>query len=378
VNRLLTLLLSLSWSCPVFAQALSQPVPPSPPKLDDIRKDMGIPSIGTDLRGQRDTTGYASRAEQMSRLVELSAAPPEPETFDPLPAPGVAAVICPHDDYLYAGRVYRRVLPLVTAKTVLLVGVFHRYRAFGEHDRLVFDPYRAWRTPDGDVKVSDLRERLLAALPREDFIQDAGMHDAEHSLEALVFWLHHARPDLEIVPVIVPAASFERLETLADHLGAAVAGEMKERGWTLGRDLAIAISTDGVHYGPDFRHVPFGDGGIDAYEKATAVDRSLLTGALRGRVTTAKIRDLYETFVDPTQPDQYRLTWCGRFAVPFGLLLLERLAGAEGAEGHAAAYATSVGAPELPIRELGLGPTAPANLYHFVGYPAAAFTTRSR
>jgi len=38
------------------------------------------------------------------------------------------------------------------------------------------------------------------------------------------------------------------------------------------------------------------------------------------------------------------------------------------------AYATSVGTPELPVREAGLAATAPANLYHFVGYPAAAFT----
>jgi hypothetical protein len=41
--------------------------------------------------------------------------------------------------------------------------------------------------------------------------------------------------------------------------------------------------------------------------------------------------------------------------------------------GKPVAYATSVGAPELRLRDAGLGETAPANLYHFVGYPAAVW-----
>jgi len=139
-------------------QAVSQPAPARPPTLAEVRADMNIPSADLTMRGQRDSVGFASRAVQMDRVWALAATPPEPESFGPLPAPGVAGVICPHDDYLYAGRVYRRVLPLVTARTVVLVGVFHRYRRFGERDRLVFDPYRTWRTPDGPVPVAGLRE----------------------------------------------------------------------------------------------------------------------------------------------------------------------------------------------------------------------------
>jgi len=363
-------------ACPAaFGQALLQPPPTSPPTLEQVRADMNIPSLSLDLRGQRDSVGFASRTEQMARAWELSATPPAPDSFGPLPAPGVAAVICPHDDYLYAGRIYRRVLPLVTARTVVLVGVFHRYRRFGEHDRLVFDPFKAWRAPDGPVPVSRLREDLLSRLPKEDFVQDEAMHDSEHSLEALAYWLRHLRPDLEIVPIIVPAARLERFEALADHLGGALADAMRTRGWRLGPDVAIAISTDGVHYGPDFKHVPYGQGGISAYQKATANDHALLKGPLSGALTSAKVRELYATFVNPANPDEYRLTWCGRFAVPFGLLLLERVArGAGTPVGHPVAYATSVGWPELPLRDVGLGATAPANLYHFVSYPAVAFT----
>ncbi len=361
---------------PLFAQAVSAPPQAAPPSLEEVRRAMGIPSRDG-VRGQQDAVGFASKPEQMARVWELSAVPPAPERLGEPPVPGAAAVICPHDDYLYAGRVYRQVLPLVTARTVVLVGVFHKYRRFGAHDRLVFDPYRAWRSPDGDVPVSPLREDLLAALPKDDVIQDAAMHDSEHSLEALAFWLRHARPDLEIVPIIVPAASFDRLSELAAHLGQALAESMKKRGWRLGRDVAIAISTDGVHYGPDFKFVPYGDGGVDAYVRATDKDRSLLRGPLAGPVTPEKVRQLFAEFVNPEKPDEYRLTWCGRFSVPLGLLLLEKTAAALGAGvpvGHPVAYATSVGSPELQVRDVGLGATAPANLYHFVSYPAAAFT----
>ena len=46
--------------------------------------------------------------------------------------------------------------------------------------------------------------------------------------------------------------------------------------------------------------------------------------------------------------------------------------------GHPVAYATSVGWPALPVQDLGIGATAPASLYHFVGYPAVAFTLGDR
>src|SRR5262249_34927071 len=154
-------------------------------------------------------------------------------------APGVAAVICPHDDFSFAGRVYRRVMPLVTARTVVVMGVFHGYRRFGEHDRVVFDSYRAWTAPDGQVPVSPLRDALLKRLPHAEWVQDSAAHDSEHSLEPLVCWLRHVQPDLEIVPIIVPASHFDRLSELADHLGAALAAEMEARHWKLGRDVAI-------------------------------------------------------------------------------------------------------------------------------------------
>ncbi len=337
---------------------------------------MAVPS-GHSVRGRIDSTGYALHAWQMAKVWELSSSPPPPDSLAPLPVPGVAAVVCPHDDFSFAGRIYRRVIPLITARTVVLIGVFHRYRRFGEHDRLIFDSYQAWSAPDGPVPVSSLREALLGRLRREDWAQDSVAHDAEHSLEPLVIWLRHARPDLEIVPIIVPAAHFDRLEQLGDHLASALEAELKARHWRLGRDVAIAISADAIHYGPDFKQVAFGEGGLDAYHQAVAKDHELMTGPLQGPLTIEKIRSLYGTFVEPEHPDDYRWTWCGRFSVPLGLLTLERIAcGVGGAVGYPVAYATSVGWPEVGLREIGMAPTAPCNLYHFVGYPGVAFTIR--
>ncbi len=368
----LALLILLAAAGPGRAQAGSPPE--ARPAADSIRHEMVWPSHG-DVRGRIDSTGYALRAPAMAKVWELSATPPAPDSLGPAPAPGVAGVLCPHDDFSLAGRVYRRVLPLVTARTVVLIGVFHAYRRFGEHDRLVFDPYATWTAPDGPVPVSPLRDALLARLPREDWTQDSVAHDAEHSLEPLVCWLRHIRPDVEIVPIIVPASKFERLQELADHLGGALLDEMRARGWALGRDVAVAISADGIHYGPDFSQLAFGAGGVSAYQQATAKDRGLLTGPLSGAITADKARTLFATFVDPDRPDQYRWTWCGRFSVPRGLLTLARLARDEGGvTGRPVAYATSVGWPTLPLGEFGMRPTAPVSLYHFVGYPGAAFT----
>jgi AmmeMemoRadiSam system protein B len=359
----------------VLAQAMVYPEGERAPTLEETRAGMGIASTER-LRGQRDTVGYASTAEQMQKTWDLSAEGPVPDRLGPSPAPGVIGALAPHDDYLYAGRVYRTVLPLVTAKTVILIGVFHQYRKYRVRDRIVFDPYEAWRAPDGPVAISGIREELLAAMPPDDASRDAAAHDAEHSIEAEVYWLRHANPSVEIVPILAPAARFERLEEIAARLGDALAASMKKREWKLGKDVAIVISADAVHYGPDFHHVPFGDGGVEAYTKATARDRELLTGPIAGPESVEKIRAIYGTFVDPAAPDTYRVSWCGRFSIPFGMLALRQTAKALGLGaplGMPLAYATSVGAPELHVREVGLGETAPANLYHFVGFPAAVW-----
>jgi AmmeMemoRadiSam system protein B len=279
---------------------------------------------------------------------------------------------------VYAARVDRRIYPLVTAKTVIVVGVFHRYRRFGAHDQMVFDGYKRWRAPDGEIAVSPLRDELVAALPKDEAVKDSVAHDSEHSVEAIAYFLKHARADVEIVPVLIPAASFARLSAMAGHLGGALATVMKRRKLTLGRDVAIIISTDGTHYGDDFQYAPFGSGGVAAFAKAMAQDRALIETTLAGALSLDKAQKFFAAVVNPDKPDEYRMPWCGRFSVPFGLMFLAETAKRLGVPAPRAVplmLGVSVDTPELKVRDVGVAPTAPANLYHFVTQPGVAFVT---
>ncbi len=343
----------------------------SPPSPEAVRQAMGVPSRG-DLRGQQDAVGFAVTKEQMEAVARFAASPPAPPGFG-LPARGeVVGAVCPHDDYFYAARTYRKALEPIQARTVVVLGVFHKWRAFGIRDRLIFDPYRAWRTPDGEVPVSSLREALLSRLPEGDWIREAAPHDAEHSVEPIVFWLRHENPAVEILPILVPTMGFERMQGLAGLLAGAMREVLAERGLRLGRDVQVVVSSDAVHYGRDFDYAPFGDGGAEAYLLARAQDRRLMREYLSGKVTEKKARGLFEKLVDPRDPGRYRIPWCGRFTVPFGMLLLREMAGKGGLRAVPAAYATSVDGPE-PDWPQGPGRTAPAHLHHFVGQPAVWF-----
>jgi MEMO1 family protein len=345
------------------------------PTLEEVRKDMGAPSKG-DVRGQRDTVGYAAKPDAMARVWELSAQGPMPQGFGTQVQPGVLGVIGPHDDYVYAARTYRQVFPLVTAKHVVVIGVFHGYRRFEARNQLVFDSYRAWSSPDGEIPVSPLRDQLISVLPKDMVAQDNAAHDGEHSVEGIAYFLKHARPDVEIIPILVPAASFERLSQLADTLSGALTAAMKQRGWQLGRAVSIVISADGTHYGEDFKFTPYGAGGEKALEKAVEDDRKLMRETLGGLFNAEKARAFFATVVDPANPDQYRRTWCGRFSVTLGAMLITETArkmGLGATQVVPLALGVSTDKPELEVRDLGIGPTAPANLNHFVTHPALAF-----
>jgi hypothetical protein len=115
--------------------------------------------------------------------------------------------------------------------------------------------------------------------------------------------------------------------------------------------------------------------------KACEQERSILCGPLAGPLSVEKLRLFFTTCVNSEKPDEYRHTWCGRFSVPFGLLLLSETSKALGSPvpiGIPIAFGTSIGSPELPVRELGMGATAQANLYHFVGYPGVVYVLDSK
>ena len=155
---------------------------------------------------------------------------------------------------------------------------------------------------------------------------------------------------------------------------------MERHGWRLGRDLAIVVSSDAVHYGDDFDHAPFGTDAA-AYQQAVARDLELVRHHLEGGLDPERLAGLLGELVAADDVRQYRIPWCGRFSIPFGLELLRKVAAASGAGapvGTLLRYGTSLSEPELPVakatRDGGLGYTAPSNLHHWVGYAAVGFT----
>ncbi len=345
----------------------------------------GIKSDG-DRRGQMDIIGFASTAEQMnevmrqcSKLAKPAAASLSEKTGWKEDAPLIAAV-CPHDDYYYAGRFYSLLLPHIRAKTVILFGVFHKARIFKMRDRLVFGSFRYWHGPYGPVRVSPLRGEILQLLPKDDFVVDNDMQSAEHSVEAIVPFLQAYNKNVEIISILVPYMDWPTLDRLSGDVSRAVAEVIKKKKLKLGRDVAFICSTDAVHYGDagwgGRNFAPFGSG-PDGHEQAAARDMQIIESCLLGRLTAGNLEKYLYTCVDSTDVSRYLVTWCGRFSVPFGLkVAMETTSIIEKGvlTGTLLGYGTSVSEQSLDLELLpGMGPTAPNNFHHFVGYAAIGY-----
>jgi MEMO1 family protein len=382
---------TLTLSAAVFLTIVGTPAihaeaPSPPPTRAEIEDSMGLRSEGDVVRGQRDATGFVVTADQAEDVIstairlEQDAILQRDETLGLSPEHGYIGGVCPHDDHLYAARAYVHLTERITAPRVVLIGVFHAARLWDLENVLVFDEFENWHGPWGPVRVDPLRDDLIAGLGEDSFVIDNAMHCREHSLEAIVPFLQRRNPEVSIIPILVPYASWDRLSELADELSTVLADVMDENGWQLGRDLAIVVSSDAVHYGPDFDHAPFGTDAT-GYQKAVDRDERLAQEYLAGTLEADKLSRFEYALVDREDVRSYKLPWCGRFSIPFGLELLRDLADKTGLatpEGHFLRYATSLSEPQLPVSQetidAGLGTTAPSNLHHWVGYATVGFS----
>ena len=325
-------------------------------------------------RGIADPVGFAQSARQMDAIVERIVAR----------KPGIArdaawrSVIAPHDDYAYASAMYPLALANVKAPTVIIFGVAHKARTLGLENRIVFDSFTHWRGPYGAIEVSPLRETILGALDPDFFIVHDEMQSIEHSVEAKLPWLQHYRRDVRHVPILVPAMPHERMREIAPAIARAIAGATRGLAW--GRDFAIVISTDAVHYGDEgWGGRNFARYGVDdsGYRAAVAHDRAIMDECFAGALAAEKARLFSSHTVREDDWREYKWTWCGRYSVPFGMLVsheLQRELDAPPLEGKVLGYATSIDMPHVKVDDLdGMGVTAPANMRHWVGYAAVGY-----
>jgi MEMO1 family protein len=376
--RLVLVVVLLLVSAPVARAA-------DPAAVKELLASAGIPPSGN-RRGQMDVVGFASTAAQMDAVLaqcDSLAAPrlAEIRASGILPADAaIAAGVCPHDDYYYAGRFYSLLLPHVRARTVIVFGVFHKARLFDSRDQLVFDSYAEWHGPYGPVKVSPIRDAILDRLPREDFVVDNDMQMVEHSVEAIVPFLQAYNRDVEIVSILVPHMNWETIDRLAEDLAETIAALARERGLRLGRDICLISSCDAVHYGDSgWGGKNYADLGTDArgYQAAVDRDRGLAEDYLSGPVEPSRLRGFLYRCVKPEDVTEYAIPWCGRFSVPLGLSVSSRLTErleSRPLTGDLLDYGTSVSEASLDVDGLdGMGVTAPNNLHHWVGYAAIAY-----
>jgi AmmeMemoRadiSam system protein B len=321
--------------------------------------------------------GYAATPEHLEAVVAQSARHPVPEIATaPLPDTPPLVLVCPHDDHSLAGPVYLPVMQKIRAPRLILLGVAHRAEKWKAGSVLIFDDHTSWASGAlGGISVDPvLRSELLKALATENVLISNGHHAEEHSIEAFVPWLRKFDCGSKIVPILVPSMSWERMEGLASNLADAMASIAMKRNWEMGKDVQVLISNDATHYGDQGwggkNHAPYGIG-CEGLAGATANDRRLIATYLEGPLQAERLKGLLYELVEEGDLTKYKVTWCGRFAVPFGLEFTRRLAEKMGMpvpEGKLLAYSTSVELGQLEVE--GLEPTAPSNLRHWVGYAA--------
>ncbi|MBN2345964.1 MAG: AmmeMemoRadiSam system protein B [Candidatus Aminicenantes bacterium] len=327
-----------------------------------------------DIRPVRDDVGFCWQRPQMERLMGQLAA------LDDLRVShqGLVAGISPHDDYLYAGRVYYPLLAKLRTREAVIIGVTHgtvRKEIGDPKGVLILDEFPAWTGLSGPVAISPLRERIMREMGKNDFIVSNKAHSLEHSIEALVPWLQFANPDIRITPIMVTAMPFERMEELAGRLAGVLAGYVRENKLQLGRDIVFLVSADANHYGRDFANTPFGED-EQAHARGTAEDRRIAGDLVEGALTVEKIRRLTGELWGKTYLDYGGSYWCGKYDIPFGLLaILEtvRQASGCGLRGRLLRYSDTYSEGVLPLPKAGFGITAPFSLRHWVGFLSAGF-----
>lgn len=331
------------------------------------------------IRKAKDIVGYPTSVEQMeqaythARRVYLQF----PVDEEPPEQPLIAA-ICPHDDYMYAGPLYYPIMSRITASLVIILGVSHRCPLT---ETIVLDSYDAWQGPYGQVKVHrELRDHILNTMDENYCQQNNKCHELEHSLEAFVPFMQKVKKERTILPVIVTSMSWQTLHHTAERLALNISSFLQENNLLLGDHVQIVISNDSVHYGDqqwgNRNYAPFGTGcrGLDG---ATNVDKEIIRNYLLGELVPLRVRNLYTSLNNDDKTS--RVTWCGRFSIPFGLIFSYYVAlryGKSNLDGYLFNYNTSVELGELPLHETGLGVTAPANLHHWVGYTSLGLVAR--
>ena len=325
------------------------------------------------IRPIRDDIGFCWNAEQMDTLISYLN---RTETESPFPAQGLVAGISPHDDYLYAAKVYYPLYRLIQADEIVIFGVTHgtvRSVMNDPRDVLIFDDFPDWHGPYGKVAVSPLRNDVFNNLPTGERLLSDQAQTIEHSIEALIPFLQYYNRNVRLTPIMVTGMSFNRMDSLSTDLAQIIARYMKTHDLQAGKDIFFLISADLNHYGGDFNNTPFGDD-AKAHHTGTVNDQRIAHEAIGGRLTLEKVRLLTEELWSDLPGKPAHPLWCGQYSIPFGLLttmkIINQISG-KSLEGEIFRYSDTWTGGVLPVERTSLGITAPFSLKHWVGFMSA-------
>lgn len=287
--------------------------------------------------------------------------------------------ITPHDDYAYVGKLYPELLSGIKAKTIIMFGVAHKAKNFNLENKLIFDSFDAWSAPYGIVPVSAIRNQLLISLADSLYLVHDEMQGVEHSLEALIPFFQFYNREIEIIPILVPYMSYEKMNQIVNPFVKSLKDIIEKQNLSWGNDIAIVISTDAVHYGDeDWGGKNYAPYGTDSVGLMNAVnhEHEIIDSCLINEISPEKIKKFIGYTVQENDYREYQWTWCGRYSVPFGLLVaynLDKQMDGIGLSGTFVGYKNSIDHPVLYVEDLNMGTTAPANAHHWVGYAAVGY-----
>lgn len=324
------------------------------------------------IRPLKDTVGFAQFSWQMdSLLVRI-----EQSGWRKNDTTTLRFAVCPHDDYTYVGKLYPELCQNIKASNLILIGVAHSAAKMGIEDSLVFDSFDEWKGPWKNVNILPERREIFATLAGKYAIINDSLHTAEHSIEAMIPFLQYFNRDVSIIPILVPAMSPQRMEDCGKALAAAISEVAIKNKWEWGKDYAIVVTTDAVHYGnedwggKDMAYFGCDDAGnIKAFEH----ENEIISNCFTGKLTPEKIRLFNSYTLDDQDFHNYKWTWCGRYSVPVAMYTALFLDRTRELAGSVAGYSTSITSQHIPVDNIQMGRTAIATKCHWVGYAAIGY-----
>lgn len=329
---------------------------------------------GQSLREIRDSVGFCWNGREMDSFIYwLDNNKIVNEDFE---SENLFAAISPHDDYLYAGRIYYPVYKMIKAKEIIIFGVTHgtvRKAINDPQNILILDEFDYWKGPYGNVKVSDLRNEIKSKLYTDFYEVNNLAHSLEHSIEALIPFLQHYNREIKITPVMVTRMPLDRMDSIAVKLSEVILNYANLKNLKPGKDLFILISNDANHYGEDFNNYPYRLDEL-AHERATNEDRRIAF-LFNGDISNGKIADLTRELWTETEAKEIYPLWCGRYPIIMGLLTTKHLSEKLGKSisGKLFCYSDTFSEKVLSFIKSEMGLTAPFSLKHWVGFLSAGF-----